>query len=38
MKRFFRACKQLFSRGNVMDMAGGAAIGGAFSVKEQRHG
>ena len=38
MKRFFSEFKQFIARGNVMDMAGGAAIGGAFSVKEQRHG
>ena len=38
MKRFFREFKQFIARGNVMDIAGGAAIGGAFSVKEQRHG
>ena len=34
MKRFFSVFKQFIARGNVMDMAGGAA----FSVKEQRHG
>ncbi len=38
MKRFFSEFKQFIARGNVMDMAVGAAIGGAFSVKEQRHG
>ena len=38
MKQFMQEFKQFIARGNVMDMAGGAAIGGAFSVKEQRHG
>lgn len=38
MKRFFSEFKQFIARGNVMDMAVGVIIGGAFSVKEQRHG
>ena len=38
MKKFMDEFKTFIARGNVMDMAGGVIIGGAFSVKEQRHG
>ena len=38
MKQFMQEFKQFIARGNVMDMAVGVIIGGAFSVKEQRHG